>query len=151
MRLDNCLIQDDQANNLGRLYLVDWELAGWGDARYDIGAVIADYLALWVRSMPTANSLSVGDSVASAARPLADIRPNLQAFWAEYRTGSAATTGEPAFLIECFKWAGARLVQSAIESAQEAATLSGAVVLLLQMAENVLDNPGRAARLVGIE
>jgi thiamine kinase-like enzyme len=151
MRLDNCLIAHDTDHELLRLVLVDWELAGLGDACYDIGAVLADYLSIWVRSMPTAASLAIAESVGLAMRPLASIRPSVKAFWEGYQTQSAGQMCGPAILSASLRWTGARLVQSAIESAQEAASLSSTAVMLLQLAENVFDDPNRAARLIGIE
>jgi aminoglycoside phosphotransferase (APT) family kinase protein len=151
MRLDNCLIAHDHDHELLRLVLVDWELAGVGDACYDIGAVLADYLSIWVRSMPTAASLAIAESVALAMRPLASIRPSVKAFWEGYQTQSAGQMSGRAILSASLRWTGARLVQSAIESAQEAASLSSTAVMLLQLAENVFDDPNRAARLIGIE
>src|SRR3954447_7362615 len=45
---DNCIILEASAPEYTRgLRIVDWELAGSGDACWDVGSVLADYLSLW--------------------------------------------------------------------------------------------------------
>jgi thiamine kinase-like enzyme len=151
LRLDNCLIQQDDDIDLRRLVLVDWELAGAGDLCFDVGAVLADYLSIWVRSMPWAASLTVADSVALASRPLASICGSVKAFWKGYLEESVGHPALPVLPTRSLRWTGARLVQSAIESAQETPTLPSTSVMLLQLAENVMADPPRTLRLLGIQ
>jgi hypothetical protein len=57
----------------------------------------------------------------------------------------------PEFLVRSVQLAGARLIQSAIESAQMSAQLTSTVVYMLQLAENILANPRQAGgRLLGL-
>ena len=147
MRLSNCLARYDSGDELRNLFIVDWELAGIGDSCYDIGSVFCDYLTLWVCSMPIAPALALRDSLALAATPLSHILANLRTFWGSYHSYQRGSTS----LIRSVRWTGARLLQSAIETAQASAALSSTVVILLQLAENVIGNPEGGVRLMGLD
>jgi thiamine kinase-like enzyme len=77
----------------GAIKLVDWEMAGWGDPAWDIGSALAEL----------------------AARPAAAV-----ALWRAY---AAARAPDPGLRDRALRFAGARLVQTAFEHAQELVTL----------------------------
>lgn len=152
VRWDNCLMRaDGGAEPPRKAVLVDWELSGAGDPCRDVGGVISEFLSSWVRSLPSAPSIPAEVSVAAATTPVAGLRGALGDFWEAYRGGGrSADEGWP-FLRRAVRCSSARLVQSALESAQSASTLTCAIVYMLQLAENIVADPRRAARgLLGL-
>lgn len=152
LRLDNCLVAVP-AGYAGpeRLVLVDWELAGMGDPAWDVATVLCEYLAVWLRSMPLADSLPLDESLAQAACPLSDMRPSLAAFWSAYCTRRGSLDRPWGFLICSVRLMGARLLQTAIETAQTSSHLTKTVVSMLQLAEHTLARPRHVMeRLLGL-
>jgi Ser/Thr protein kinase RdoA (MazF antagonist) len=148
LRWDNCLaVAAPGSRRRTRVVLVDWELAGRGPAEHDVGAVLAEYLRLWVGSIPIVEPRDPGRLVVRASHPLADMQPAMHAFWSAYR--EACTTAP--LLRRVVELAAVRLIQSAIERAQGFATPTAHVVTLLQLAENLLRDPERGgATLLGL-
>src|SRR5262249_54521831 len=68
-----------------RLALVDWEMAGWGDACWDVGSVFGEYLATWLLSMPITGEAPPERFVDLARYPLEAIQPAIRAFWPPVR------------------------------------------------------------------
>jgi aminoglycoside phosphotransferase (APT) family kinase protein len=153
IRFDNCLVRvPEGATGPEAIFLVDWELAGIGDPCWDVGAVFSEHLMIWLRSMPLAPSLSLRDSLALAEHPLQTVLPSLGAFWRSYQEQRGDVHQRAEFLLRSVESAGARLIQSAVESAQASQQLTSTVVYTLQLAENILANPREAAeRLLGLQ
>ncbi|MEM7479912.1 MAG: T3SS effector HopA1 family protein [Acidobacteriota bacterium] len=83
----------------GRLYLVDWELADVGDAAWDVGSGLQDWIAEAVR------------------RPghRLELRAAARAYWAAYHTSPAVAFDAASFDRRCRVCAAARLLQAALE------------------------------------
>jgi hypothetical protein len=146
VRWDNCLVRTQTGvGDIEQLFIVDWELGGLGDPCWDVAGVFCEYLNSWVRSLPVMSSLSLENSLDLAARPLDAIQPGMAAFWRSYREERSTASGSQAVLLRSVQLAGARLVQSAIESAQASAQLTSTIVYTLQLAENIVRDPRRAA------
>lgn len=144
IRFDNCLIGIHQGvEQSQRFFIVDWELAGGGDPCWDVGAALSEYLGLWTRSLPVASFLSLAESVSLATCPLDSIQPCLAAFWEAYVQHRDRVATE-ALLRRAIQYCGARLCQSAIESANASTRLTSTVIYTLQLAENILCHPEEA-------
>jgi hypothetical protein len=121
--------------------LVDWEVAGPGPASFDVGTVLAEYLLVWVGSIPIVEPSDPGRLVELAAHPLSRMRPAIQAFWSAY--GHDNPQRPP--LRRVVELAAVRILQAAVERAQRLATASAHVVTLVQLADNMLRHPDDAA------
>jgi hypothetical protein len=121
--------------------LVDWELAGRGRAGFDVGSILGEYLRSWVESIPIVEPGDPGRFVARAGNPLRRMRPAMQAFWSAYQ----ASTMKRLTVRRVIGLAAVRVLQSAVERAQGLATSSAHVVILLQLADNMLRSPDDAA------
>lgn len=142
LRWENCLaVAPSGSRRRTRVLLVDWELAGAGVPEFDVGTVFAEYLCSWVGSIPIVDSRNPGRLVARAGHPLERMQPAVQRFWAEYRLAG----GKGSRLRRVIEMAAVRLLQSAIERAQGLGTPTAHVVTLLQLADNMLRQPDRAA------
>jgi Ser/Thr protein kinase RdoA (MazF antagonist) len=144
LRWDNCIALPRGAS--GRrtgLMLVDWELAGAGSAALDVGAVLAELLRMWVLSIPI---VAPGDPGRVPARiPLERLRPAAARFWEAYRAIRDIAPGHAAEL------AAVRLIQGAFELSDGFAEPPAGVMLLVQVAANILAGPERAAgELLGL-
>jgi aminoglycoside phosphotransferase (APT) family kinase protein len=142
LRWDNCLaVAAPGSRRKTRLLLVDWELSGAGTPAFDVGTVLAEYLRLWVGSIPIVEPDDPGCLVTRARHPLQRMRPALQAFWASY----VRACPQPPALRRVVELAAVRLLQTAVERAQGLARPSAHVVTLVQLADNMLTTPDAAA------
>ena len=135
-----------------RLALVDWEMAGRGDACWDAGSVFGEYLATWLLSMPITGEATPERFVELARYPLEAIQPAIRAFWHAYvrRMGFDATTSHHR-LTRSVRYGAARLVQTCYESSQTTTHLMGATRCMLQLSLNILQRPFEASiHLLGI-
>jgi aminoglycoside phosphotransferase (APT) family kinase protein len=146
VKLANCLTYRTREG--GRVYgikWVDWEFAGLGDPRWDVGSLLSDYLALWVFSIPIPRSDEPDRMLDSARFPLSRIQRVFQRFLASYlRARSLGSADAATWTLTAIRMAGARLVQTAYEYAAGANELTAPVVALLQLAANILECPDRA-------
>jgi aminoglycoside phosphotransferase (APT) family kinase protein len=135
-----------------RLKLVDWEFADLGDPCWDVGSVFADYLTLWLFSIPITGEQPPDRFLELARYPLERIQPALRAFWRVYvgRMGLDAAAADRA-LRRATAYGAARLVQSAFERTQVSFRLTGDLLYVVQLALNMLQRPQEAiVHLLGI-
>jgi aminoglycoside phosphotransferase (APT) family kinase protein len=146
LRWENCLaLPAPGARRRTRVLLVDWELAGHADPAVDVGSVLAEYLRVWVGSVPIVEPVDPGRLVARARHPLASMRPAIGAFWSAYRANATVA------LRRAVELAAVRLLQTAVERAQGLNAPSAHVVTLVQLADNMLRHPDdAAAALLGL-
>jgi hypothetical protein len=128
--------------------LVDWELAARADPAFDVGSVLAEYLRVWVGSVPIVEAVDPGRFADRARHPLAVMRPAISAFWTTYRT----LHPEPPALRRVMELTAVRLLQTAIERSQGLSAATAHVVTLVQLADNLLRAPEEAAvGLLGLQ
>jgi aminoglycoside phosphotransferase (APT) family kinase protein len=142
LRWDNCLaVTAPGSRRRTRVLLIDWELAGRGAAGFDVGTVLAEYLRVWVGSIPIVEPSDPGRLVARARHPLGRMQPAMQALWSAYRLASPRRPT----LRRVIELAAVRVLQTAVEHAQGLAEPSAHVVTLVQLADNMLREPDDAA------
>jgi Ser/Thr protein kinase RdoA (MazF antagonist) len=151
VKWDNCLVSlpDDGGEELR---LIDWESAAPGDPCWDIGSALSHYLSFWLFSIPVTGSEPPERFPELAGYPLDGMKPALAACWISYADARGLDRESSADeLLRAVELAGARLIQTAFESAQMMQQLTSAVVLHLQLAFNILQRPEEAAtRLLGL-
>jgi aminoglycoside phosphotransferase (APT) family kinase protein len=148
LRWDNCmLVAAPGARRRTRVLLVDWELGGRGPAALDIGTALAEYLSVWVTSIPMPDPRDPSRFVDHAGHPLAQMRPAIHALWGTYR---AARTRPPT-LAHVVELAAVRLLQASLERARHSDELSAHSVVMAQLAVHLLVDPqGTASALLGL-
>jgi hypothetical protein len=127
--------------------IADWEMADFGDAAWDVGAVLQSFLSAWIMSMPIVAGAPPETYVGMAQQPLDAMRPVLKAFWQTY----SATRGfddaqQERELERCMRFGAARLVWSAIEQRMYVSQVDPTAAALLQVSLNVLKDPPRAVK-----
>jgi aminoglycoside phosphotransferase (APT) family kinase protein len=145
LKWDNTLVRTRSKRHEARIRFVDWEFAGVGDPLWDVGSFLSEFIARWIASIPVSGDSTPDRFLAQAECPLDVLQPAILSFWDAYavRTGLRGEAYEEAFL-RAVQFAGARLIQTAVEQCQSASNISGTTVLTLQVAANVLARP-RAA------
>jgi len=141
MKFDNCLIVA-RPDGGADLKVVDWELADIGEDTWDAGAVLQSYVTTCV--LFAQGTMSVD---------LSPVKPAMRAFWDEYVKALPIPDAQAdARLERCVAYAGARMLQTALETLHYAPSMSAHVALVLQISLNILRDPRAAVReIVGIE
>jgi len=134
LRWENCLLSRGR-----KLKLVDWELAGRGDPAWDVGTIFSNFLARWLFSMTFDRGASPGLR-RTAHEPLAPMHAAMRRFWRAY-----TESGGDVSLVRATRFAAARLIQTAFEMQRLSTDVSGNVVSLLQLSENMMARPDDAA------
>ncbi|HYO14904.1 MAG TPA: phosphotransferase [Thermoanaerobaculia bacterium] len=144
LRWDNVLLLETGAG-APALKLVDWELADLGDPGWDVGSVLESYLSAWALSLPAESGLGPERLVERAGHPLERVLPAVQAFWQAYADAlEIAPRDRLPALERSLRFAAARMVQTAYESARQGRHSLPRVLALLQVSLNVLASPGGA-------
>jgi Ser/Thr protein kinase RdoA (MazF antagonist) len=142
LRWDNCLaVAAPQSRRRTRLLLVDWEHGGHGDAAFDVGTVLGEYLRVWVISITIPEPSDPSRLLSQARYPLRRMQPAIHAFWTGYR---AANPRCPP-LRRVIELAALHLLQTAVEYARGLPSLSVHAGALVQVADNLLRWPEDAA------
>lgn len=138
---DNWIILEPSVDEYSRrVRTIDWELAGLGDACWDLGSVLADYLSLWRSSRPLLDE-TAPENIKAGCR-LERMQPAIRAFW---RTYVRRMQHEPAvangLLVRTARFAAVRLLQIAVERAQISPEITSTVIGELQLSLNILRQP----------
>jgi len=143
LKLENIIVAPGRRP---RVKLVDWELAGLGDPLWDVGSIMADYLAAWLLSIPVTGNHPPDRFLELARYPLSKIQPATRSLWRAY--SEKLNTYNPH---STMGYVAARLIQTAFERSQTASLLTGEALTLLQVAANILERPQEASiHLLGI-
>ena len=142
LRWDNCLaVAAPASRRRTRLLLVDWELGGRGDAAFDVGTVLGEYLRVWVISITILDPGDPARLLSLARYPLRSMKPAIAAFWNAYRAASPRCPP----LRRVVELAAVHLLQTAIEYARGLPSVSAHAGSLVQLADNLLRTPEDAA------
>jgi Ser/Thr protein kinase RdoA (MazF antagonist) len=120
----NVLILDD-----GSIRVIDWEIAGLGDGLWDLAGM--------THSLLLAGPTGAAEPLAAAA---ARARPCLEAFWSGYRAGDPLLPAPGASRDAVLRMAGARMIQTCLESTHVSQQVSG-LAPMLSMAFELLTCP----------
>jgi hypothetical protein len=151
IKFTNCIVFTQTDGTLG-FRIVDWELADYGDAAWDVGGVFQAYLDFWIESMPTHLEGRPDQIAARAKYPVESMQPAIREFWNTYVAKRGLVAAEASRHLErCLRYAASRMIQSAFESMTTAPQFHRYGVTMMQVSLNVLQNPREACRdLLGI-
>jgi len=148
---ENILVEDADGDT--RVRIIDWELAQLGDAAWDVGAILRDFLSYWLMSVPLSSDLTPEEMLAGAQVPLSGLHPAARDFWEAYRAAAWSGDGatESGFLLRAVQYAAARLVQGAHELCSNQPVPPNLALAMLQLAANIMADPrGAALHLFGL-
>jgi aminoglycoside phosphotransferase (APT) family kinase protein len=120
-KLENCLLAPES----GRIQVIDWECAVWGDPFGDAATMLQSYWSFWI------------------CRPsrfrIEEIRPALHALLRAY---AAETDRDPVEMApRVLRFAAARMVQTAFEVIDKAEDLNAQAVSMMQASLNIFTRP----------
>lgn len=145
IKWDNCIVSPDGNGGL-KLKVVDWEIVDYGDACWDVGAVLQSFLTTWICSMPLANETSPERLVNQAGCSLESMYPAIKAFWRGYLESSGIPRQQAChYLIRSVEYGAARMVQTVFESLVSSPCMTSFGATMLQVSLNILRNPKEAA------
>jgi len=142
VRWDNCLwLGDTRAG----LTLVDWEMAGAGDPCWDVGTALSEYVGAWVAASPLVPEMPPEAMARLSSLPLADVQRAVRTLWRSYADAMGLAAAADEWCLRAVRYAGARLVEMACETARSSARVTEDAVYLLQTGANILERPLDAA------
>ena len=152
LKWDNCVVYRAEGNGALAVKVVDWELADWGDARWDLGALLQAYISFWVLSMRIGPEILPAQFAGSAQYPIEAMQPSVRAFWQAFVEARSLDPATARTLLNAsMKFGAARMIQSAYETMQFLPQISGNALCLLQVSFNILREPSEAVtHLLGL-
>jgi hypothetical protein len=152
-RWDNWLRVTDRDGRRPGVRLIDWEMWGRGDPRWDLGCFFGDYLGFWIDGLPTAEGITPQTMLDASRYPLDRMHAAAGAICDSYVAARKLNREEgSALLLGAVAFAGVRLLQSCFEACHRSQRMGASHVLRLQVATNVMSRPEAAARhLLGLE
>ena len=146
IRSDNVLVRyEGDSNKRPVVHFVDFETVQFGDPAWDVAGALQDAVLFWLYSMTP--SAGVDLMVASAGHSLGEVQTLARALLHGYFSECALERREwMQFVDRTIRFSAVRMLQSAYEAAADSDDLPAPSVLLLQLAENVLNDPQGAAR-----
>ncbi|MFG1688467.1 phosphotransferase family protein [Nonomuraea sp. NPDC049269] len=143
LRGDNILLRDDDEP-----VLIDWEMGGWGDRRWDIAGLLSERLVWWLTDpdlwVPWNEQVVPNEAAVAGMREIRDFAHVFLGGYLVALTGSLDL--RKAGLSDLMTWCAARLVHFAIENTHQRNTPQVTARQLMQMAANFHQNPEVAAR-----
>jgi hypothetical protein len=122
--------------------LIDWEKWSWGDPAVDVGAIIADYLKIWLKSLTLSPGISIDLALQWAATPLDWLQPSMRAFLRSYLQRCPQILDcFPNFLTRTMQFAGLALIDSLQARIQYYEPFGNIGIGMLEVAKSLLCTP----------
>lgn len=146
LKLNNILLHNhwerDANLQTSLIRLIDWERGSWGDPAFDLGAMVASYLQLWLSSLVVSQSIAIEEALQLAMIPLDKLQPSIAAlintYFAEFTT---ILERRPDFLKRVVQAAGLSLIQQILAMIQYQKTFNNTGICMLQVAKSLLCRP----------
>ena len=150
LKLNNILLhekwqQDDESINREEnplVRLIDWERGTWGDPAFDLGAIIAGYLQIWLGSLIVNKNTDIKTSMDSAITPLKLIQPSMTVLVVTYLDNFPKILDSyPDFLLRVIQCAGFFLIMQIQAMIQRKQRFGNTSICTLQVAKSLLCQP----------
>lgn len=142
VKSDNIYVHPDQDD---LAVLVDWETAGWGDPRWDLGSLVGDAVAVWVHALTLAPEGSLASWLETAPTPLTTIASYLRAALAAYHGIRPLGEADRVLIV---RYAGVYLANRAMSGAMQAHRLAPHSHLVAHLARQFLLTPQTAREML---
>ncbi|HYO51409.1 hypothetical protein, partial [Archangium sp.] len=131
------------------LKLVDWELAGWGEPLWDVGAMVGQLVFYWAVSIRPSPGEDFATWVRNAAVPFTDVQRAL----ATFVEGYAAEAGRPldgpgGCRSRIVRFAGVFLMHRALATLEAMGVMSGGAYCCLLVGKTLLSSPERSIEIL---
>ncbi|EDY38371.1 aminoglycoside phosphotransferase [Cyanobium sp. PCC 7001] len=133
----------------GVVRIIDWEQCLWGDPALDVGALVAEYLRIWLKSLMLSRDIDLAVALRLASVPLEQLQPSLytflQAYLAQFPKILAAF---PDFTERVTRFAGLGLIGSIQDRIYYREPFGNIEIAMLQVARSLLCDPATSLATV---
>jgi HopA1 effector protein family/Phosphotransferase enzyme family len=158
VKFENCVVNvgasvlEESAARAGtEIRLVDWELADFGEAAWDVGSAVQAYLALCMSNSAAGPGATSLEQLQAASAEWQEMRRAVAAFWRAYTSEAAHDEAALTELLErTLLCAAARLVQTALEVTHGHRRPTPLALSLLAAGVEVSTRTREAVRLLGL-
>ncbi len=129
----------------GIIRVIDWEQWAWGDPAFDVGAVVAEYLRLWLQSLRLSRDIDIAVALRLATIPLVTLQPSLTEFLQAYLSQFPRIGVRfPDFVDRVLRFAGLGLIEAIQERLHYREPFGNLEIAMLQVAKSLLCQPESA-------
>jgi hypothetical protein len=122
--------------------LIDWEKWNWGDPAYDLAHLVANYLHLWLKSLPVSANLDLATTLSRARVPLVAVQPSIAALvQAYFEKFPHILTHRPDFLLQLMRFTGLGLIRQVQLYISHKRPLGNVEMAMVQVAKSLLCQP----------
>lgn len=133
----------------GVLRLIDWEKGMWGDPALDVGAIVAEYLKVWLKSLILSRDIDMEVALRLAAVPLDTLQPTLTAFLQSYISQFPQILDTFSnFTERVLRFTGLALIESIQARLHYREPFGNVEICMMQVAKSLLCNPKAAIATV---
>ena len=143
LKLDNILIHSrwEHLDN-AIVRLIDWEACAWGDPAFDLGALLASYLKIWLDSLVVDPTIELEESLQLAVTPLEALQPSMLALTQAYlKAFPNILEYRDDFLLRVIQFAGLALIHQIEATIKYHKYFDNISISMLQVAKNLLTMP----------
>ncbi|MBW4449342.1 MAG: aminoglycoside phosphotransferase family protein [Spirirestis rafaelensis WJT71-NPBG6] len=143
LKLDNILIHSrwEHLDN-AIVRLIDWEACAWGDPAFDLGALLASYLKIWLDSLVVDPTIELEESLQLAVTPLEALQPSMLALTQAYlKAFPNILDYRDDFLLRVIQFAGLALIHQIEATIKYHKYFDNISISMLQVAKNLLTMP----------
>lgn len=143
MKWENCLVVGQPPE----VRVIDWEMADFGDACWDVGAIFQSYLTCWLSSLPYQPGQRAAAVLHLAQFPIERMQEAMNAYWQAYAAARGLVGTQVTETLErSVRYAAARMIQTAYEHLFRAPSLAPHTLSMMQVSLNMLTDPRSAIR-----
>ncbi|MBW4617108.1 MAG: aminoglycoside phosphotransferase family protein [Desmonostoc vinosum HA7617-LM4] len=152
LKLNNILLHNNwesDTSNESRVRLIDWERSAWGDPAFDLGALIASYMHIWLNSLVISKSIDVEEALRLAMTPLELLQPSMKALTEAYLSNfPEILQRRPDFLKRVVQFSGFAMIQQIQAMIQHQKSFGNVGICTLQVAKSLLCRPEQSMSTV---
>ncbi|HKY06208.1 MAG TPA: phosphotransferase [Blastocatellia bacterium] len=146
MKFENCVLSRSDSRGKVEVKIVDWELADFGDACWDVGSLVQAYLYHRIRPSLGQRGVSLEARLENGGDQTGSMRAAVARFWQRYLAGRGMGESESrAFVERAGYCVSARMIQMALEVMHGQPEPPPAALSLLEAGAEIITCPGPVA------
>ncbi|MGB7415937.1 MAG: phosphotransferase [Thermosynechococcaceae cyanobacterium] len=131
------------------IQLIDWEKWKWGDPAYDLGQLLANYLRLWLESLPVSAHMPMAEALNRATVPLAAVQPSAAALVTAYLFHFPQLLNhQPDFLVRLTQFTGLGLIRQVQLYIAHKSPIGNVEMAMAQVGKSLLCQPAASLSTV---
>jgi hypothetical protein len=140
------------SNTRAPIKLVDWELADFGEACWDVGSVFQAYLSLSLRAARAHRGITLSERLKHSTMQVDSLRHAIKAFWQRYcQESDLDESSRRALLERSLRCASARLIQMALEVMHGKAQPTPVALSLFEVSVELMTRTWQTAQWLGLD